>query len=271
MAGPTTARRGEKKSPSGPPSAPEAHGRRFPWVRFPFRAPGRRGLIIITVLAVLLGAFGVWALYASSWLRVERVRATGTEALTPREVVAAARTPMNTPLISVDTDALARRLRARLPRIKTVDVERSWPHTIGLKVTERTPELLMPTGGKFAEVDAEGVRFATVGAAPKGVPLLEMAASDSPSLREFGIDRLRRAAVEVARDLPPAVRKDLRKVRVRSYDAITLQLSGDRTVAWGSREQGAEKAKVLTALLKAARDARHFDVSVPSAPAVSGS
>ncbi|MGI5257309.1 cell division protein FtsQ/DivIB [Streptomyces angustmyceticus] len=271
MAGPATARRGEKKSPSGPPSAapPRAPGS---WrARIPLRAPGRRGLIIILVTAALLGAFGVWVLYASNWLRLERVRATGTAVLTPHEVVAAARAPMNEPLASVDTDALARRLRARLPRIKTVDVERSWPHTIGLKVTERKPELLIRAGGKFVEVDAEGVRFATVSAAPRGVPLLEMTASDSPSLHRFGIDRLRRAAVTVARDVPPAVRTDLRKVRVRSYDAVTLELTGGRTVAWGSREEGAEKAKVLTALLKAAHDGRHFDVSVPSAPAVSGS
>lgn len=271
MAGPATARRGEKKSPSGPPSAapPRATGLRR--VRIPLRAPGRRSLIIITIVAVLLGAFGVWALYASNWLRLERVEATGTRVLTPHEVVAAARAPMSEPLVSVDTDELARRLRARLPRIKTVDVERSWPHTIGLKVTERTPELLMQAGGEFVEVDAEGVRFATVRTAPQGVPLLEMTASDSPSLHRFGIDRLRRAAVEVTRDLPTAVRKDVHKVRVRSYDAVTLELTGGRTVAWGSREEGAEKAKVLTALLKAAHGGRHFDVSVPSAPAVSGS
>ncbi|MFG2832200.1 cell division protein FtsQ/DivIB [Streptomyces sp. NPDC048434] len=271
MAGPTTARRGEKKSPSGPPSAAPPRATGFRWVRIPLRAPGRRSLIISMVVTALLGTFGVWALYASNWLRVERVKAAGTEVLTPHEVIAAAHAPMNAPLVSVDTDALARRLRARLPRIKTVDVERSWPNTIGLKVTERVPELLMQAGGKFVEVDAEGVRFATVSTAPKGVPLLEMAASDSPSLRRFGIDRLRRAAVEVAQDLPTAVRKEVRKVRVRSYDAITLELNGGRTVAWGSREEGAEKAKVLTALLKAAHAGRHFDVSVPSAPAVSGS
>ncbi|MEU9124726.1 FtsQ-type POTRA domain-containing protein [Streptomyces sp. NPDC048506] len=271
MAGPTTARRGEKKSPSGPPSAEAPAGRRFRWVRGPLRAPGLRGLIIITVLAVLLGGFGVWALYGSNWLRVERVQATGTDVLTPHEVVSAAHAPLHAPLVSVDTDALARRLKSRLSRIKTVDVERSWPHTIGLKVTERTPELVMREGGKFVEVDVEGVRFATVAAAPKGISLLEMAVSDSPSLRRFGIERLRRAGVEVSRDLPAAVHKDLRAVRVRSYDSITLELADGRTVAWGSREQGAEKAKVLTALLKAARDARHFDVSVPSAPATSGS
>ncbi|WP_407553593.1 FtsQ-type POTRA domain-containing protein [Streptomyces sp. Pv4-95] len=275
MAGPTTARRGErdrKKSPSGPPSSGEPSGARGSrWPRRPFRAPGRRGLMIILALLVLLGAFVAWALYGSNWLRVQRVKVTGVTVLTADQVTAAADIPMNAPLVSVDADEMAARLRARLPRIRTVAVVRSLPHTIGLKVTERKPELLMRSGGKFVEVDAEGVRFATVGTAPRHVPLLEMAASDSPSLHRFGIDRLRRAAVGIARDLPEAVRKDVRQIRVQSYDSITLELAGGRTVAWGSGEQGARKAKVLTALLKAAGDARHFDVSVPSAPAASGS
>ncbi len=98
-----------------------------------------------------------------------------------------------------------------------------------------------------------------------------MAASDSPSLHRFGIDRLRRAAVGVARDLPEAVRKDVRQIRVQSYDSITLELRGAARSPGGAANRAPEKAKVLTALLKAAGDARHFDVSVPSAPAVSGS
>ncbi|PNE41907.1 MULTISPECIES: cell division protein FtsQ/DivIB [Streptomyces] len=271
MAGPTTARRGAKKSPSGPPPSPPSGGRRFRLPRLRLRRPRRRSVIIIAVAAVLLGGFGAWALYGSDWLRLEEVHATGTEVLTPEEVVAAASAPMNAPLASVDTEAVRRRLLARLPRLKSVDVTRSWPHTLGLEVTERTPELLLQTNGKFVEVDGEGVRFATVSRAPKGVPLLEMTVSDSPSLHRFGTGRLLRAAVTVARDLPAVVRKDMRTVRMRSYDSITLELAGDRTVMWGSREQGAEKAKVLAGLMKAARDARHFDISVPSAPAVSGS
>ncbi|MEV0369478.1 FtsQ-type POTRA domain-containing protein [Streptomyces sp. NPDC050636] len=274
MAGPTTARRGagnQKKSPAGPPSSSPSRARWFPRLRIPFRTPGRRGLMITLVLVVLFGAFGVWALYGSNWLRVEHVKTEGTKVLTPGEVIAVADAPVNTPLVSVDTDAMADRLRARLPRIKSVDVVRSWPHTIGLKVTERTPELLIRSGGKFVEVDVEGVRFATVATAPKGVPLLEMTASDSRSLYRFGTDRLRRSAVGVIARLPKAVHKDVHKVRVRSYDSLTLELTGGRTVLWGSEEQGVQKAKVLVALLKAAGDARHFDISVPSAPAVSGS
>lgn len=273
MAGPTTADRGGKtSSPSGPPAAdPPRAARLLRRLRPPVRRPGRRGLIISLVLAVLLGGFGAWALYGSNWLRVEHVKATGTRVLTPGEVVGAADVPMRIPLASVDTDAVAQRLRSRLPRIKSVDVERSWPNTIDLKVTERTPELVMRSGRKFTEVDAGGVRFATVDTAPKNVPLLDLAVQDSPSLSRFNADRLRRAAVRVAAGLPESLHKQVKIVHVRSFDSLTLELTGGRTVVWGSDERSELKAEVLTALLKAARDARHFDVSVPSAPAASGS
>jgi cell division protein FtsQ len=91
--------------------------------------------------------------------------------------------------------------------------------------------------------------------------------SQSPSVRLFGTKRLLQAAVEVAADLPSAVHKAARSIRVRSYDNITILLSGGRTVMWGSRERGGEKAVALTALMKAVGGANRFDVSAPSAPA----
>lgn len=281
MAGPSTARRGEQhRVPAGPPDSGEPEERRDsvlrrlrpPWsgARRPGR-PRRRTLIGATVLIALLVGFGTWALYGSDWLRAERVQVRGTDVLTVREVEAAAEVPLGSPLASVDTDGIAARLADRLRRIKSVEVERSWPDAISLNVTERQPVLVVQKGGKFREVDDRGVRFATVGIAPRDVPRLEMDAADSPSLRRFGIPALNRAAVKVATALPDTVGKDVRVIRVRSYDSITLELTGGRRVEWGSEEHGTEKAKVLRALLKAARDARHFDVSVPSAPAASGS
>jgi cell division protein FtsQ len=171
----------------------------------------------------------------------------------------------------VDTDSVERRLRARLSRIADVDVSRSWPHTIAVRVTERRPEAIVEKNGKFVEVDEEGVLFATLPQAPKGVPLLEVEADRSPSSRHFGAARLRREAVAVIAQLPEKVRVDTLSVRVRSYDSITLGLTRGRTVVWGSSERGAAKAKTLTALMKAAPDAERYDVSAPTAPAVSHS
>ncbi|MGA6172232.1 cell division protein FtsQ/DivIB [Streptomyces sp. NPDC012600] len=264
MAGPTTAQRG-------------AAGRTDAAARPPHIGPGERRigrralLILIGVAVALLTAFAVWALYGSSWLRVERVSTTGVEVLTRQEVEAVAAVPVGAPLASVDTDGIEARLRQKLPRIDSVDVVRSWPHGIGLKVTERKPVLLVEKGAKFVEVDAKGVRFATVDKAPKGVPLLELAPDRSASLRRFGSDRLLREAVRVAGDLPQGVAEDTVVVRVTSYDAISLRLTRDRVVTWGSGEDGAVKARVLAALMKAAPRGGHFDVSAPTAPAVSGS
>ncbi|MFJ5259156.1 cell division protein FtsQ/DivIB [Streptomyces sp. NPDC088387] len=264
MAGPTTAERGARQQESsGPPP-----GRRL-------RLPRLRTIIILAVALVLLAGGTLWVLYGSQWTRVERVSVSGTRVLTPDQITGAADVPVGAPLISVDTDAIEDRLGRKLPRIDSVDVVRSWPHGISLKVTERTPVLLVEEGGKFVEVDDEGVRFATVSKPAKGVPLLELTVSRSgssaASLRRFGETRLVREAVRVADAVPAAVERDTRVVKVRSYDDISLELTNDRTVAWGSAEKGHAKARTLAALMKAAPDARHFDVSVPTAPASSGS
>lgn len=298
MAGPTTARRGAAKNgkskssgaarssgssgsprrpkPSRSPSsgtprrgrAPRRSGPGGPRARL---RSGARGPLVWAVVSLLSGAAAIWVLYGSGWLRVTQVEVSGTTVLTAAQVREAARVPLGDPLASVDTDAIEERLLTRLKRIESVDVVRSWPHAIGLKVTERRPKVLLEKSGKFIEIDGTGVRFATVDQAVPGVPRLVVESSGSPAGRRFGVERLEREAARVAADLPAEVRRDTRAIRVRSYDSITVELTDDRTIAWGSGERGEAKARTLVALLKAAGGAKHFDVSAPAAPAVSGS
>ncbi|WP_415950860.1 cell division protein FtsQ/DivIB [Streptomyces sp. KLOTTS4A1] len=255
---------GERQRPEAPARPPQPGPARR-------RLPSPRLLLLLAVLVTLLGAAVIWLLYGSQWLRVEKVTTSGTRVLTAQQVLDIAAVPVGAPLVSVDTEAIEDRLRRELPRIDSVDVVRAWPHGIALKVTERKPVLLLHKGGKFVEVDARGVRFATVTRPPENVPKLRLNAGRSPSLHRFGTDRLLVAAVDVAGDLPRAVVARTRTMEVRSYDSISLELTDGRTVDWGSSEKGESKAAVLTALLKAAPDARHFDVSAPTSPAVSGS
>ncbi|MEU7021073.1 FtsQ-type POTRA domain-containing protein [Streptomyces sp. NPDC046203] len=254
-------RPGASERPSGRPSGPGVRG---------FRRPGPRALLI-GFGALVLVAGGVWALYGSTWLRAEKVTTTGTEVLTPGEVERVAAVPLGAPLVSVDTSAIEARLRQRLPRIDEVEVVRSWPHGIGLNVTERHPVLLLEKGRKFIEVDSGGVRFATVATPPRGVPRLVLDVAESPSLRRFDADRLLRTAVGVTGELPEKIAQDVRVVRITSFDSITLELGRGRSVFWGSGEHGQVKARVLTALMKATPKAGHFDVSAPTAPASSRS
>ncbi|MBC2877070.1 MULTISPECIES: cell division protein FtsQ/DivIB [Streptomyces] len=293
MAGPTTARRGDernrkpkRKSPAGSSQAPKKGGKKggkeggkpksaaTAGARTGLRRllPRRSRLVFWTVAAVLLGAGAGWVLYGSGWLRATRVDVDGVEVLSAAEVREAAAVPLGDPLISVDTDAIAARLRARLPRIESVDVSRDWPHGVAVEVTERQPRAIVEKDGKFVEIDGSGVRFATVDRPPAKVPRLVMEApADAPSTRRFGRPRLEREGVRAAAALPSDVRRDTRVIRVRSYDSIIMELTGGRTVVWGSGERGDAKARSLTALMKAARGADHFDVSAPGAPAASGS
>ncbi|MGW1928947.1 cell division protein FtsQ/DivIB [Streptomyces sp. NPDC001919] len=269
-AGPTTAEKNgaseSKRSSRGSSDGPSREGAR----NRRFRAPGAR-VLLLALAVLLLAAGGLWALYGSNWFRVERVKTSGTSVLTPPEIEAAAAVPMGAPLVTVDTEAIEARLRRGFPRIESVDVVRSWPHGIGLKVTERKPVLLIEKGGRFVEVDATGMRFATVDTAPRGIPRLVLDSAASPSLRRFGAERLLREAVRVRGELPAEIARDTRVVRVTSYDSVTLELTRGRTVFWGSGEHGPVKARVLTALLKATPKAGHFDVSAPTAPASSRS
>ncbi|MDT0346517.1 cell division protein FtsQ/DivIB [Streptomyces litchfieldiae] len=266
MAGATTAERGgdRRQSDSGP-RPPAGRPRRW------FRRP--RLLIALLVPAVLLGGFGAWAAYGSDWLRIERVSvhwSGGPRNLTEEQILEAAGVSVGEPMASLDKGAIAGRLLDELPRLASVEVVRGWPHGVSLKVTERSAVVLMPNGDGYTEVDAGGVPFAETGEARRGVPLLELELEESASLRRFGEDRIREAAVSVVTSLPGELRRDTRVVRATSYDSVTLELSGDRVVRWGSAEDSAAKAEALTAVMNAADGARYFDVTVPSAPAASG-
>ncbi|MGW0608752.1 cell division protein FtsQ/DivIB [Streptomyces sp. NPDC002640] len=270
MAGTTTAERGERRrEPAGEPGPAPSWRDRLP-------APPRpRTLVAGGAVAALLAAGVLWLLYGSPWLRVDEVRVTGTTVLGEDEVRRAAAVPPALPLASVDTDELEARVRAELPRVESVEADRDWPNGVTLKVTERTAVLILAERGRFVEVDASGTRFATLPKAPESVPLLELDPSTEESarssLRRFGRDRLLGEAVRVAGDIPDAIARDTRAVKVRTFDAFSLELEDGRTVVWGSPEEGEAKARTLRALMKATPKARHFDVSVPSAPASSAS
>ncbi|AXI77083.1 cell division protein FtsQ/DivIB [Peterkaempfera bronchialis] len=231
----------------------------------------RRGLLVVGLLGALLVGGCVWLVFFSSVLAVRTVAVTGTEKLTADQVAEAAGVHPGGPLARVDTDAVRRRVTSVLSRVDRVEVWRGWPHTLRIKVTERRPvAAVKESGGRYTQVDAGGVRFATEPAPPPGVPVVEL--KPDPAARDaiaaFPQKELVAAVVQVARDLPALVAKKVSTVEVHSYDDIQLRLDGGRLVLWGSSERGTRKARVLTALLT--RQARTYDVSAPEAPATAG-
>lgn len=192
-----------------------------------------------------------WVLLASSWLGVDRLQVTGLERLQAAAVVEAAAVEQGTPLARVDTGAVERRVAALAP-VGDVAVRRTWPGTLTVEVTERTPTAGVLTEGRYTLLDAEGVAFAQEAALPQGavrLQVLEPGPEDPSTL----------AALEVYGALPDALRSRVRIVRATSASSVVLRLADGRQVVWGGPGETDTKAAAALALLS--KPGTSFDVS----------
>lgn len=203
-------------------------------------------------LSVLLPVLALaWVLLASDWLAVDRVEVVGTQRLQADAVVQVADVDGRTPLARVDTAAVERRI-AELAPVARVAVRRTWPGTLTVQVTERTPVAGVLQDGRYALVDDAGVVFAREAALPEGAVRLQVyePGPDDPATR---------AALEVHRALPDALRERVRIVRATSAASVVLRLSDGRQVVWGRPGQTDVKAAAALALLT--KPGQSFDVS----------
>ncbi|KQP66752.1 cell division protein FtsQ/DivIB [Nocardioides sp. Leaf285] len=214
---------------------------------------------VVGLVLLALGAAAVWTVWFSALLDVEDVEVTGVGPLAADQVRAAAQVPDGEPLARVDLAAVRARVES-LSQVASADVTRSWPDAVTISVEERVAVAVVELGGTLRGLDAEGVAFRTYTAAPQGLPRVE-------SQVDTTAEALREAAQVVAA-LPEDLAGRLDHVEVETVDRIVLALRDGRTVAWGSADESARKAEVLTVLLSQPGTA--YDVSVPGRPTVSG-
>lgn len=215
---------------------------------------GRRRWIIAgaAALAVLVGVL-VWLVFFSSVLALRAVVVQGTSMLTEDEVLAQAQAPEGVPLARVSERDIAVRV-AQLPAVDEVTVRRAWPTTLEIRVTERVPVFGLGTGQEVSLVDAEGAIFR--GPPPQG--LLEGSGpTDDPAVLA--------GAAAVVQALPQDLRVRAEQVTFTSVDAISVELSDNVEIFFGSADQAELKGEVALALVRGT-NAKHIDVSAPTRP-----
>jgi len=209
------------------------------------------------LLALLAG--GVWLVEFSPVLVTRSVRVEGVPSGVVSTIVGRAAVPMGTPLAKVDTRAISRKVIV-MAALAEVTVSRSYPGTILIRATLRVPALAVKDPqGQVQVVDAQGVAYATVSAAPKGVPLIDTVESP-PSMESM------RAAMTVLRALSPGQRGKVTNVTVLGPNMVTFKL-GPVTVVWGGASEPELKVKVMTALLMQ-KGVGTIDVSAPRTPVI---
>lgn len=208
---------------------------------------------LVSVLAVSLGL----VLYFTPIMSARNVVVAGLAALPEDQVLAAAAVAPGTPLLQINTDAVAERV-ATIRRVASARVQRDYPSTLRITVVERVPVVVKdyPDGPHL--FDRDGVDFATE-PPPPTLPYLD---ADNPGPN----DPATQAALEVMMALPPDVVGQVGRVAAPSVASITLTLTDGRVVVWGTTDRTKEKALKLAALLT--QPGRTYDVSSPDLPTV---
>jgi cell division protein FtsQ len=224
--------------------------------------------VLVAAVLPLLLATAAWVLWGSPLfavraVQVDGVQVDGVHSLSAAEVRDAAGLRPGTPLLRVDLDGAAARVR-RLPQVATAQVSRGWPDRVVVTVAERVPVAVVERAGQRTLVDAGGVLFDTLtGPAPAGVVPLDVAAP-GPA------DPATRAALAAVEALPGEVRGQVTRVAAPTPGEVTLTVAGPVTVLWGDGGAPAAKAAALRGLLDQLRTgalakAAVIDVSAPDA------
>lgn len=210
-------------------------------------------LILLSLASVVLGL----VLYFTPLMSARSLDVSGTGIVTREEVVEVAAVRLGTPLLQIDTDVVANRV-AGIRRVASARVQREYPSTLRITITERIPVVVkdFPDGPHL--FDRDGVDFATA-PPPPGLPFIDV---DNPG----PADPATRAALEVMTALRPEVVAQVGRIAAPSVASITLTLADGRTVVWGTTDRTDEKAEKLAALLT--QPGRVYDVSSPDLPTV---
>lgn len=122
------------------------------------RAQQRRRLLLRAVIAVAVVASiaALWRGISSSRLfTVENVEVTGVDHLSEQDVIDAARLPADATLLRFGEQRVLGRLGSD-PWVADADIERRFPSTLVIEISERVPVALVDTGMTFWFVDTSG-------------------------------------------------------------------------------------------------------------------
>jgi cell division protein FtsQ len=207
-------------------------------------------------LAAALVAGVAWALLGSSFLVVRSVQTIGS-ALPRAQILHAAGIRLGSPLIRVDTRAVARRVE-QLTKVQSARVTRSWPDTIVIWTKQRTATFAVPEHPGYLLMDSYGVILGRAAIAPAGLVVLQ-----SPTVRAWHAppNPAVLAAGAVVRSLPSWLRSQVSAVRAAGKSDVILILRGGASVVWGAPRRTAAKAAEVAILLRT--KARSYDVSDP--------
>jgi len=229
---------------------------------------GRRSLWLawIVLVAVVVGVGG-FAATRSKLLDVDEVQVllTGNGPLTAVEVAEIAGVSTGDPMVKVDLDALAARVRG-LAYAAEVVAERDWPGTVRVWVAVRLPVVsAVEPGGRVALLDAGGTVLEHVVRADPLLPTIRVDRFGEPGSLVTRIDPLLRAAEAIPPDLGAWI-----LALSPAGHGVRAEIVGGVMVDLGLGEDYLDEMRSLATVLTEAelRCLESINVSIPQNPVV---
>lgn len=197
--------------------------------------------------------------YFSSAFGVRDIRIEGTALVESSQVEQVIGLGPDDALASVDLDAVATTIEQQLPPVQSAQVRRSWPGTLVVTITERTPVATVKVDGAPWLIDATGTPYLAVSDYPEKLPNLLPLEVEEPSPDSLAT----REAVAVIDGLTDDVRELVASVSAPSAGQVTLQLADGRVVIWGDSSRMKDKLTMLPGVLE--HSGSQFDISSPQA------
>jgi hypothetical protein len=240
------------------------------------------GRLLLAVAAIVVFTGATWTTTRSALLDVDHIEVSGGSVVTAAQATAGAGLRRGQPMLTVNTVVAERHLR-RLPWVDTAMVERSFPNTVRIHLTERVVAAIAarPAGG-WVLLDRGGRVLAEQGELNSPVPAGAGSGGDGadrsadlPEVIGAGAsptpgDNLTaaRPALDVVSALPEPIRRQVQSATLDG-EAVRLQM-GAREIRFGPPTQVAAKVAALSVLLERVgnRSVAVLDVRVPQAPVV---
>jgi cell division protein FtsQ len=231
----------------------------------------RRRMAIAVGLLVALVAATAGVLY-SPLLDVDHLRVAGAAHVGERAVVAASGISTGDRLVDLDLDRARRRI-GHIPWVRRVRIERHWPDSVVIRVTERAAVAIVETsGGQKLAITTGGVVAGRATAFDLALPVVKL----ETGVPKVG-DRLptpMARAVEMVGAMPLAVRLAMEHASVSALGDVSVALAPSGEIRFGRAEDVAAKFLAAETILGGSVELAHLcrlDVRIPTAPTLSRS
>ena len=221
-----------------------------------------------TVLVAVVVGVGGFAATRSELLDVDEVQVVfaGNSPLTAAEVAEVAGVSTGSPMVAVDLDALAARVRG-LAYTAEVVAERDWPGTVRVWVAVRLPVVsAVEPGGRVALLDAGGTVLEHVVRSDPLLPTIRVDRFGEPGSLVTHIDPLLRAA----RAIPPDLGAWILALSPAGH-GVRAEMVGGVIADLGLGEDYLDEMRSLATILTEAESLRcleSINVSIPQNPVV---